>query len=142
MSQLPLINGQRHSWSSIEINLLDRIVTGITAISYDDSEAKENHYGAGNMPVHRGRGRYEANASFTLYNYEVEAIQTSLPRGKRMQDVPPFDVKISFLEDGSDQIVTHVIRNCEFKSNNRNMSQGDTKIEVSLDLIVSHIEWN
>ncbi len=141
MSQLPLINGQRHSWSSIEVNLLDRIVTGITSISYDDTEMKENHYGAGNMPVHRGRGKYEANASMTLYNYEVEAIQTALPRGQRLMDSPPFDVKISFLDE-SNAIITHVIRNCEFKSNNRNMSQGDTKIEVSLDLIVSHIEWN
>ncbi len=141
MSQLPLINGQRHSWSSIEVNLLDRIVTGITSISYDDTEMKENHYGAGNMPVHRGRGKYEANASMTLYNYEVEAIQAALPRGQRLMDSPPFDVKISFLDE-SNAIITHVIRNCEFKSNNRNMSQGDTKIEVSLDLIVSHIEWN
>lgn len=141
MSQLPLINGQRHSWSSIEVNLLDRIVTGITSISYDDTEMKENHYGAGNMPVHRGRGKYEANASLTLYNYEVEAIQAALPRGKRLMDSPPFDIKVSFLDE-TDAIVTHVIRNCEFKSNNRNMSQGDTKIEVSLDLIVSHIEWN
>jgi len=141
MSQLPLINGQRHSWSSIEVNLLDRIVTGITSINYDDTEMKENHYGAGNMPVHRGRGKYEANASMTLYNYEVEAIQSALPRGQRLMDAPPFDVKISFLDE-TDQIITHVIRNCEFKSNNRNMSQGDTKIEVSLDLVVSHIEWN
>ncbi len=141
MSQLPLINGQRHSWSSIEVNLLDRIVTGITSISYDDTEMKENHYGAGNMPVHRGRGKYEANASMTLYNYEVEAIQAALPSGKRLMDSPPFDVKISFLDE-SNAIITHVIRNCEFKSNNRSMSQGDTKIEVSLDLIVSHIEWN
>ncbi len=141
MSQLPLINGQRHSWASIEVNLLDRIVTGITSINYDDAEVKENHYGAGNMPVHRGRGRYEANASLTLYNYEVEAIQAALPRGKRLMDSPPFDVKVSFLDD-TNQITTHVIRNCEFKSNNRNMSQGDTKIEVSLDLVVSHIEWS
>ncbi len=141
MTQVPLINGQRHSWSSIEVNLLDRIVTGITAISYDDMEAKENHYGAGNMPIQRGRGKYEANASMTLYNYEVEAIQAALPRGSRMQDVPPFDIKVSFLDD-SNAVITHVIRNCEFKTNNRNMSQGDTKIDVSVDLVVSHIEWN
>ncbi len=141
MSQLPLINGQRHSWSSIEINLLDRIVTGVTSISYDDTTAKENHYGAGNMPVHRGRGKYEANASITLYNYEVESIQAALPRGQRLSDVPPFDIKVSFLDD-TNEIVTHVVRNCEFKSNKRNMNQGDTKIEVSLDMIVSHIEWN
>ncbi|GAA4271633.1 hypothetical protein U6A24_13690 [Aquimarina gracilis] len=142
MTQIPLINGQRHSWSSIEVNVLDRIVTGVTAISYDDSQVKENHYGSGDMPVFRGRGKYEAKASMTLYNYEVEAIQQALPKGKRLQDIPIFDVKVSFLDDASSDVVTHVIRNCEFKTNKRDMKQGDTKIEVQLDLIVSHIEWN
>ncbi|MBP2833512.1 hypothetical protein J8281_15055 [Aquimarina sp. U1-2] len=141
MTQVPLINGQRHSWSSIEVNVLDRIVTGITAISYDDAQVKENHYGAGDMPVFRGRGKYEAKASLTLYNYEVEAIQKALPKGKRLQDVPIFDVKVSFLDE-TDDVITHVIRNCEFKTNKRDMKQGDTKVEVQLDLIVSHIEWN
>ncbi len=138
----PLINGQRHSWSSIEVNILDRIVTGITAVSYDDSLAKENHYGAGDMPVHRGRGKYEAKASITLYNYEVEAIQAAVGRGNRLQDVAPFDVVVSFLDDATNDVVTHVIRNCEFSTNTRSMSQGDTKIDVALDLICSHIEWS
>lgn len=138
----PLINGQRHSWAKVEVNLLDRILTGITSVSYDDSVTKENHYGAGNMPVHRGVGKYEANASVTWYNYEGDAIQAALGNGQRLQDIPPFDVTVSFLDDATNQVVTHVIRNCEFKSNKRSLNQGDTKFEVSHDLICSHIEWS
>ena len=141
MNALPLINGQQHSWSSIEVRMLDNIVTGITSVNYDDSVMKENHYGAGDFPVHRGRGKYEAKASITLYNYEVEAIIAALPRGRRLQDVPAFDIVVSYLDDTND-IITHVIRNCEFNTNSRGISQGDTKIEVSFDLICSHIEWN
>ncbi|CAM1361503.1 conserved hypothetical protein [Tenacibaculum litopenaei] len=141
MPHLPLVNGHRHGWSSVEVNILDRIVTGITAISYDDAQVKENHYGAGDMPVFRGRGKYEAKASITLYAFEVESIQQALPKGKRLQDVPLFDIKVSFL-DNSSNVITHVIRNCEFKTNKRDMKQGDSKVEVQLDLIVSHIEWN
>lgn len=141
MNALPLINGQQHSWSSIEVRMLDNIVTGITSVNYDDSVMKENHYGAGDFPVHRGRGKYEAKASLTLYNYEVEAIIAALPRGRRLQDVPAFDIVVSYLDDSND-IITHVVRNCEFNTNTRGINQGDTKIEVSLDLICSHIEWN
>ncbi|WP_299212769.1 hypothetical protein [uncultured Dokdonia sp.] len=141
MNALPLINGQQHSWSSIEVRMLDNIVTGITSVNYDDSVMKENHYGAGDLPVHRGRGKYEAKASITLYNYEVEAIIAALPRGKRLQDVPAFDIVVSYLDDTND-IITHVVRNCEFNTNSRGINQGDTKIEVSFDLICSHIEWN
>ncbi len=141
MNALPLINGQQHSWSSIEVRMLDNIVTGITSVNYDDSVMKENHYGAGDFPVHRGRGKYEAKASITLYNYEVEAIIAALPRGRRLQDVPAFDIVVSYLDDSND-IITHVVRNCEFNTNSRGINQGDTKIEVSFDLICSHIEWN
>lgn len=141
MNTLPLINGQQHSWSSVEVSILGNIITGITAVNYDDSVTKENHYGAGDMPVHRGRGKYEAKASMTMYNYEVEKILAALPAGQRLQDIAPFSIVVSYLDD-SDQVITHTVRNCEFNSNSRGISQGDTKIEVSFDFICSHIEWN
>ena len=37
MNKLPLINGQQHSWSSIEVSIAGNIVTGITAVNYSDS---------------------------------------------------------------------------------------------------------
>lgn len=141
MNKLPLINGQQHSWSSIEVSIAGNIVTGITAVNYSDSVSKENHYGAGDMPVHRGRGKYEAKASITLYNYEVEAILAALPKGQRLQDINPFSIIVSYLDD-SNEVITHTVRNCEFNSNSRGISQGDTKIAVSFDLICSHVEWN
>ncbi|HSW64980.1 MAG TPA: hypothetical protein VLH56_16960 [Dissulfurispiraceae bacterium] len=136
----PLINGTRHSWASIRANILGRTVTGITAIAYEDKQEKANNYGAGAMPVSRGLGRYEATCSVTLHAYETEAIQRSLGIGKRLQDIAPFDIVVSFVS-ASDQLVTHVIRNCEFTNNKRDMSQGDTVIEVQHELVVSHIEW-
>ena len=136
----PLINGTRHSWASIRCNILGRTVTGITAISYDDTQNKENRYGAGIYPDHRGLGNYEASCSFTLYAYETEAIQKSLPAGKRLQDIAPFDIVVSFVNE-SNETVTHTIRNAEFTNNKRDMSQGDTGIEVEHEMIVSHIEW-
>lgn len=138
----PLINGIRHSWGSIKVNLLGRTVIGITAIDYDDKQDKKNHYGGGTMPTHRGHGRYEATAKITLESYEVDAIQRALGFGKRLQDIEPFDVVVTFMPKGSDGLITHVIRNCEFLNNKRNMKEGDTNISVELDLLPSHIEWS
>jgi len=45
-------------------------------LALHDNQEKENHWGAGNKPVHRtSEGKYEAKASITLYDYEVQAIQ-------------------------------------------------------------------
>lgn len=137
----PLINGIRHSWASIKCNVLGRTVTGITAINYEDKQEKTNNYGAGIYPVSRGLGKYEATASITLHAYETEAIQRSIGVGRRIQDIAPFDIVVSYIND-SDQLVTHVLRNCEFTNNKRDVKQGDTVIEVEHELIISHIEWN
>ena len=137
----PLVNGKRHSWASIRVNVLGRTVEGISAISYSDKVEKANNYGVGNMPVSRGRGNYEAEATITLFAYEVDAIQKSIP-GKRLDEIPAFDISVTYLAEGNDKIVNHVIRNCEFQSNKRDVKQNDTNIEIDLDLIVSHIEWS
>lgn len=141
MNNIPLINGIRHSWASVKVNLLGRTVSGITAIKYDDKQEKVNNYGAGIYPVSRGYGKYEASASITLHSYEIDAIQRALGPGKRIQEIPPFDIVVSYLASNTDQVVTHVLRNCEFTSNKREVKSGDTVIEVEIELILSHIEW-
>ncbi|MFN4124138.1 MAG: hypothetical protein ACK4GL_12640 [Flavobacteriales bacterium] len=138
----PYINGTRHSWGSIKLNILGRLVTGFTAISYEDSQEKENVYGGSNYPVSRGKGKYEAKASITLLKYEVDALQAALPPGKGLQDIPAFDIPVVYIPEGQDGLVTNVIRNAEFMSNKREWKSGDAFTEVELELIVSHIDWN
>lgn len=138
-NKTPLINGVRHSWSSIKINILGRTVTGVTAISYSDSEDKVDHHGAGKYAVHRGRGNYKAEAKITLFAYEVDAIARAA--GGRITDIDMFDITVVYLPEGQDGLITHVIRNVEFTGNKRDAKQGDSAIEVELDLITSHIDW-
>lgn len=138
----PLINGIRHSWGSIKINMLGRTVTGITAVSYGEKQEKKNNYGAGNHPTSRGRGRKEPNAKITLEAYEVNAIQKAVGIGKSILDIEPFDIVVTFLPEGQDGLVTHVIRNCEFLNNDRDLKEGSTAIPVELELIPSHIQWS
>lgn len=138
----PLVNGIRHSWASIKTTMLGRTVSGISSIEYGDSQEKSNNYGAGPYPVSRGRGgRYEAECKITLHAYEVDAILAVLGQGERLTDIEPFDIIVTYMPEGSDGLINHVIRNCEFKTNNRSVQTGDTSIETEFDLIVSHIEW-
>lgn len=135
------INGTRHAWGSIKLMLLGREVTGISEISYKDSTSKENHYGQGGMPVSRGTGQYKAEATIKLDKYEVQAIQTATG-GKRLQDIDPFDIIVTYMPVGQDKLQVDVIRNCEFTTNERTTKSGDTTIGVPLPLIISHIVWH
>ena len=133
--------GIMQGWNSILCNLLGRDVEGFTSIKYTDEVAKENVKGGGGFPIGRSRSNYEAEASIALYKEEVDAIRLSLPKGKRLQDIAPFDITIDYVDN--DGIITRDrIRNCEFTNSGVEASQGDGTISMEYKLIISHIEYN
>lgn len=134
-------NGVQHSWASVEFFMLGRIVTGISEIKYQDTVAMENNYGAGNMPVSRGIGDYTPEASIKIEKYEAEAIMDAAG-GLRLQDIPPFDIVVAYRSTPNAPIRTDTIKNAQFKTNMRDMKSGDTKIDVAIDLIISHVLWH
>lgn len=135
------LNGRR-GWSYIRVDMMGLTVEDIVAIDYKDGQKKENFYSAGNKPTGRGRGNYEASASITLTKEGVEKLQRSLPTGKRLTDIAPFDITICYTPDDTSPLTTDVIRNAEFTENPRSLKQGDMSNDVMLPLIVSCIDWN
>lgn len=138
MSQ-PLINGQAYAWSQIKCNILGLQIQGISSINYNENQEMQDNYGAGNRPVSRGYGKIETTASVTLHMEEIEALQGASTTG-RLQDIPEFDIVISYLPENGN-IVNHTLKNVRFKSNGREISEGDMMIESELELQVSHIKW-
>lgn len=136
---IPMVNGMLYSWADIVLAISGVPVTGITAIEYGDTQDVVNKYGAGRHPVGRAKGRITPSAKITLYQEEVEAIQSQAPNG-RIQDIAPFDITVTYLPD-SGIIKTDKIRNVQFVANSRKWKEGDTGQEVELELIPSHIEW-
>jgi hypothetical protein len=137
---IPLINGTAYSWSQIELRLFNNLVAGITSVSYSDKREITNNYGAGQYPVSRSMGKYEAEAKLTLEMVEVVALQRAITGG-RLQDIPEFDIVVSYLPE-SGIIISDTIHNVRFMSNKRDGKSGEGKgIEVELDLVCSHITF-
>jgi hypothetical protein len=141
LRNMPLINGQEYSWSSVTANIAGVPETGITAIEYADKQKVENIYGAGQSPVGRGYGRIEASAKVTLLLSAVEKLREVSATG-RLQDLPAFDIVVCFVAPDNRKIIKHVIKNCQFSENAMSAKEGDTKFEVTLPLVPSHIIWN
>ncbi len=137
-NNVPLINGREYAWGDVIINIGGVVIIGVTAIDYDEDQVKEDNYGQGTVPVSRGYGREKATASVTMYASEVEGLMDRAPSGK-LTKYGVFEVIVQFMV-GTD-IKTHVLKNVEFTKNARSMKEGDTKIEVQLPLICSHIIW-
>lgn len=137
-----LINkfGKVAGWNSITTTMLGRDLEGITELSYNDDVDKENIRGAGKYAIGRGEGNYSAECSITLLKEEVDALQISLGPGKRLSDIAPFDIAVSYEYLGV--VYKDRIRNCEFRGRGVDVKQGDKSIVTKFDLIISHIDWN
>lgn len=136
---LPLVNGVTYSYANIILNILGSTPAGVTAIEYSDMQEIEDNMGLGSYPVNRGYGNIKAEGKVTLYMEEVEALTNAAP-ARRLQNIPEFDIVVAYVS-ANNIPVTHKLRNVRFKGNNRRPKVGDKKIEVELELIISHIDW-
>lgn len=133
----PLINGREYSWADIVVNIGGVPVTGIVAIKYDEEQEKENVYGAGRNPVSRGYGRVKATASITLLSGTVMALKAKAPKGQ-LHRIAPFSVTVNYQPENQ-PLVTHILKNAEFKKTAFDWKEGDMYKEIELELLISHI---
>lgn len=134
----PLINGINYSWANVKVILFGVPVVGITKIEYKIKQKKENQYGAGYEPISRGYGNKEYEGSIEIYSDELKRIIASAPNNDLMQ-IPPFKIHVLF-ENGAGALVTEdVLSMCEFTEEGLSASQGDTKLLVSLPLVIGQI---
>lgn len=137
-AQTPIINGINYSWANISLILFGVPVVGITKIDYKAKQKKENNYGAGAQPVSRGYGNYEYEGSIELYTDEWKRIIAAAPNRDPLS-IAPFDIPVVY---GGNSVTADrdVLRAVEFLENPLAANQGDTKLMVTIPLIIGYIE--
>lgn len=138
MPVTPLINGVAYSWANIKVNLFGVPVIGITEVSWNRKQKKENNYGSGINPISRGYGNIEPEASISIYWDEWRRIIDASP-SKDPLSIVPFDIQVLF---GGSQVNFKQtnLRSCEFLEDPFEAKQGDNKLIIKLPLIVALIE--
>jgi hypothetical protein len=130
-----------YDWANITFatTLTNDLITGISAIEFEESLEKTKNYGAGNMPRSVSIGNYDASGKITLFMDEVEKIRNVSPN-RSLLYVPPFDIIITYLPVDATKAVNVILRNVEFTTEPSSASQNDQNIQVELDLLITHIE--
>lgn len=134
---IPLINGINYSWANIKFVLFGVPVIGITKIEYNVKQKKENNFGFGQHVISRGYGNYEPEGSIEIYVDEWKRIIAASPDRDPLS-IAPFDIQVVF---GGSRVAADkdVLRSCEFLENPLSSSQGDTKLLVTIPLIIASI---
>ena len=133
----PLINGREYGWADISCVIASVPVIGITAIKYETEMEKENIYGAGRNPVSRGYGRNKATVSVTLLSGTVFALKSSAKAGQ-LERIAPFSITVCYQPEAG-PLVTHILKNCEFKKTTFDWKEGDMSKEIELELIITNV---
>lgn len=133
-----LKNGVNYSWANITAIILGQPMFGISKISYKSKQEKTNNYGAGSEPVSRGYGRTEYEASIEIFTDEWKRIIAASPDRNPLL-IPAFDINVLF---GGDGVLpsTEVLRSCEFLENPLDANEGDTKLMITIPIIIAGIE--
>lgn len=135
---VPLINGINYSWGNIKLILFGVPVIGITKIDYKRMQKKENNYGIGYEPISRGYGNITYEASIEIYQDELKRIIQSAPN-KDILSISPFDIQVVFA--GNNAVIrTDILKMCEFMEDPLTANQDDTKLLVTIPLLIAGIE--
>ena len=132
-----LINGVSYGYAHISFPLFGQVVHGITAISYKVKQEKTNNYGRGTLPVSRGRGKKEFEASITIEMKEAEWVK--MAAGGSLLDIKPFNIPVVYSGDGVN-LVTHTLISCEILESGIETEQGSTSVLVTLPLLPGDIK--
>lgn len=135
----PLVNGINYAYAGIKLVLFGVPVVGITKISYNAKQKKENNYGMGVEPISRGYGNKEYDGSIEMYLDEWKRIIAASPNRDPLS-ITPFDIQVLYGTNAIAPDQKDVLRMCEFLENPLDASQGDTKLMVKIPLIIASIE--
>lgn len=140
---MALINGTEHGASSITVVMFNGVVPEetIVAISYKSKREKVNVWGLGAEPIRRARGKKDYEASITVLGSFIDTLQKSLPPGKDLTDIAPFNITVGYNDEQGNYTVDK-LEYVEFLENPKGGKSGDTHFEHELPLVIGRIKAN
>lgn len=139
-----VINGNIYSYSSITIAIAGTPYTGVTEISYSDNLEPGELYGTGPYILGLSRGKYKADASFTMAKKDFESVKRALvATGGGGFGEAPFVITVAYRETFDVDIISDTVEGCRImKQENSHSSGSADPLVVKVDLSVFRIAWN
>lgn len=138
MAQIPLINGHRYQFTSLEANVAGIPIPGITELTYSDTLEPGKVEGARPQLLGRTRGKYEAEASMSMYRQEFDELTTKLGDGYGEK---VFNIVANYGDDGQPTVTDRIV-GCRIKKVDNQAQKGNDPLEVKLELDIMYITRN
>lgn len=131
-------DSRQYSWCKISVAFGGRIIDGITEIEYTEKQEKEYLWGRGCSPHAVLRGHRTNEGKISIWQSELEALTRDAPNKDIMK--LNFDIIITYVpDDGVGEIVTDILKGCEFSEVKKSIKQGDKNMNVELPIMITKI---
>lgn len=131
-----MINGINYSAENVQV-IMFGAPRYVTKISYTLKQTKENNYGLDRKPRSRGYGAEEYECSIDIMRDDWVAIVDAAP-DKNPCKIPPFDFQVIYSGDSVNYKEDH-LQFAEFREDPLAVSSGDTKIVITVPMIIGGI---
>ena len=139
--QYPLINGVRHSFSSIELKIAGQIFTGFKSANYSRKRSRTMVRGNHPDPLGKTRGTNEYSADVEMFLAEFNLLQATIQAVTAGYGDVFFTVTVTYSENGFDTLVDE-ITGCTLDSTDASNSQGTDPTVRKFELNPIKIKFN
>jgi hypothetical protein len=148
---IPLVNGIRYSFASIEIMLpsIGKRYVGFNSINYEDLLDPGKAWGTSQMKIGRTAGKHDPSADMEMFLQEADDFMQALSatggdnallKGAGVGLIP-FGISVAYSEVGSPTI-TDVIEGARITNISKKRGQGTDALVTSFKLDVMRIKHN
>lgn len=121
-----------YAWADMQIEIGDRLITGITSIQYAANRIVNEVYGSGSNPHTLNKGNKSFPVTIGLTQSEADALQDVVPLGQDITDLI-IQINVTFAKiSDPNNIVSHSIIDFHPEADPRGWNQGDTSMDVQL----------
>lgn len=136
-----LLNGLRHDWSSISVDIGDGLLKtiGLKELSYKGSLEPGEVRGTHPQVLGTTQGTYSAEGSMTLYLAEYNELISRLGPGYFAKQ---FNIVVNYSPKKGDPVIVDKLIGCRMKTADKSHSQSNEPLVVKVDLHVSLVIEN
>jgi hypothetical protein len=126
-------DSKQYSWCDLSIAWGGRVLEGVTALKYKETQDKDFLYGRGCKPHEIIRGNRSYEGSVKLWQSELEAMTEDAPDNDILK--LRFNIIATYVPKDGGQTVVDVIDSAEVKEFEKAFNQGDKNMEIELPII-------
>ena len=133
-----MYNSEEYAWKDLSINVLGRVLNGVTGLKYSEKTDQTPLYGRGQKPIAIQSGNMSFEGEITLLQSEAIALQNAAKAANKRVGQISFDIVAAYSIDTA--INTDIIKGVKISDFEKALKQGDKNMEIAFKFMALDVQ--